>query len=152
MYRKWHLFSRVRSRSPQYCFKAPSVYIMKNFSKNKINRVRVPIVNKTKSSKHLDSDYEARNSGEVSTQKYPVPKFKRARYLKKRLRDSRWGREERFFWKRLSITLKTVPDTQSDSIQFLNFAKKRFIQYFFTQDSIQNIIQLKKILLIQFKR
>ena len=30
------------------CFKAPSVCIMKNLSKNKINRVRVPIVNKTK--------------------------------------------------------------------------------------------------------
>ena len=37
-----------------------------------------------------------------------------------------------------------VNDTQSDSIQYLNFAKKWFIQYCFTQDSIQNIIQLKK--------
>ena len=38
-----------------------------------------------------------------------------------------------------------VNDTQSDSIQYLNFAKKWFIQYSiqccFTQDSIQNIIQ-----------
>ena len=38
-------------------------------------------------------------------------------------------------------------DTQSDSIQCLNFAKKWFIQYSiqycFTQDSIQNIIQFK---------
>ena len=63
-----------------------------------------------------------------------------------------------------------VNDTQSDSIQYLYFAKKWFIQYSiqycFTQDSIQNIIQFKinsgdsikniiqfiKILLIQFKR
>ena len=49
-----------------------------------------------------------------------------------------------------------VSDTQSDSIQFLNFAKKWFIQfsiqYCFAQDSIQNIIQFKKNLLIQFKR
>ena len=41
-----------------------------------------------------------------------------------------------------------VFDTLSDSIQCLNFAKKWFIQhsiqYFFTQDSIQNIIQFKK--------
>ena len=41
-----------------------------------------------------------------------------------------------------------VNDTQSDSIQYLNFAKKWFIQYSiqycFTQDSIQNIIQFKK--------
>ena len=41
-----------------------------------------------------------------------------------------------------------VGDTQSDSIQFLNFAKKWFIQYSiqycFAQDSIQNIIQFKK--------
>ena len=41
-----------------------------------------------------------------------------------------------------------VSDTQSDSIQFLNFAKKLFIQYSiqycFAQDSIQNIIQFKK--------
>ena len=44
-----------------------------------------------------------------------------------------------------------VGDTQSDSIQYLNVAKKWFIQYSFTQDSIQNIIQLKKNLLIQFK-
>ena len=40
-----------------------------------------------------------------------------------------------------------VFDTLSDSIQCLNFAKKRFIQYSiqycFTQDSIQNIIQFK---------
>ena len=42
-----------------------------------------------------------------------------------------------------------VFDTLSDSIQFLNFAKKWFIQYSiqycFAQDSIQNIIQFKKI-------
>ena len=41
-----------------------------------------------------------------------------------------------------------VNDTQSDSFQYLNFAKKWFIQfsfqYRFTQDSIQNIIQFKK--------
>ena len=41
-----------------------------------------------------------------------------------------------------------VFDTLSDSIQCLNFAKKLFIQYSikycFTQDSVQNIIQLKK--------
>ena len=41
-----------------------------------------------------------------------------------------------------------VSDTLSDSIQCLNFAKKLFIlysiQYYFTKDSIQNIIQLKK--------
>ena len=47
-----------------------------------------------------------------------------------------------------------VSDTQSDSIQCLNFAKKWFIQYLiqycFAQDSIQNVIQFKKILLIQF--
>ena len=40
-----------------------------------------------------------------------------------------------------------VADTQSDSIHCLNFAKKLFIQcsiqYCFTQDSIQNIIQFK---------
>ena len=40
-----------------------------------------------------------------------------------------------------------VCDTLSDSIQYLNFAKKRFIQYSiqycFNQDSIQNIIQFK---------
>ena len=40
-----------------------------------------------------------------------------------------------------------VGDTQSDSIPYLNFAKKWFIQYLiqycFTQDSIQNIIQFK---------
>ena len=39
-------------------------------------------------------------------------------------------------------------DTQSDSIQCLNFAKKWFIQcsiqYCFTEDSIQNIIQFNK--------
>ena len=43
--------------------------------------------------------------------------------------------------------LLVVNDTQSDSIQYLNFAKKWFIQYSiqycFTQDSIQNIIQFK---------
>ena len=41
-----------------------------------------------------------------------------------------------------------VGDTQSDSIQCLNFAKQLFIQYSiqycFTQDSIQNIIQFKE--------
>ena len=41
-----------------------------------------------------------------------------------------------------------VADTQSDSIQCLNFAKKWFIQnsiqYCFTQDSIQNIIQFNE--------
>ena len=41
-----------------------------------------------------------------------------------------------------------VNDTQSDSIQYLNFAKKWFIQYSiqycFNQDSIQNIIQFQK--------
>ena len=41
-----------------------------------------------------------------------------------------------------------MSDTQSDSIHFLNFAKKWFIQYSiqycFAQDSIQNIIQFKK--------
>ena len=41
-----------------------------------------------------------------------------------------------------------VGDTQSDSIQYLNFAKKLFIQhsiqYCFNQDSIQNIIQFKE--------
>ena len=41
-----------------------------------------------------------------------------------------------------------VGATQSDSIQCLNFAKKWFIQYLvqycFTQDSIQKIIQFKK--------
>ena len=46
-----------------------------------------------------------------------------------------------------------VGDTQSDSIQCLNFAKKWFIQYSiqycFTQDSIQNIIQLKKNVLLR---
>ena len=40
-----------------------------------------------------------------------------------------------------------MSDTQIDSIQYLNFAKKWFIQYSiqycFTQDSIQNIIQFK---------
>lgn len=45
---KWHLFSRVRVRPPQSCFKAQSVCFMKNLSKIKINRVRAPIVNKTK--------------------------------------------------------------------------------------------------------
>ena len=48
----------------------------------------------------------------------------------------------------LLVMLKLgVSDTLSDSIQCLNFAKKRFIQYSiqycFTQDSIQNIIQFK---------
>ena len=46
-------------------------------------------------------------------------------------------------------TTVVVNDTQSDSIQYLNFAKNWFIQYLiqycFTQDSIQNIIQFKKI-------
>ena len=41
-----------------------------------------------------------------------------------------------------------VADTQSDSIQCLNFAKKWLIQYSiqycFTQESIQTIIQFKK--------
>ena len=41
-----------------------------------------------------------------------------------------------------------VFDTLSDSIQYLNFPKKRFIQfsiqYCFTQDSIQNVIKLKE--------
>ena len=41
-----------------------------------------------------------------------------------------------------------VFDTLADSIQCLNFAKKWFIQYSiqycFSQDSIQNIFQLKK--------
>ena len=41
-----------------------------------------------------------------------------------------------------------VGDTQSDSIQCLNFAEKWFIQYliqyWFAQDSIQNVIQFKK--------
>ena len=40
-----------------------------------------------------------------------------------------------------------VSDTQIDSIQYLNFAKKLFIQYSiqycFTRHSIQNIIQFK---------
>ena len=48
-----------------------------------------------------------------------------------------------------------VNDTQSDSIQYLNFGKKWFIQYSIqyccTQDSIQNIIQLKKKSLIQLQ-
>ena len=47
-----------------------------------------------------------------------------------------------------SLILVGVSDTLSDSIQCLNFAKKWFIQYSiqyrFTQDSIQNIIQFKK--------
>ena len=48
----------------------------------------------------------------------------------------------------LLVMLKLgVSDTLSDSIQCLNFAKKRFIQYSiqycFTPDSIQNIIQFK---------
>ena len=51
------------------------------------------------------------------------------------------------WWKIKDITIG-VFDTLSDSIQCLNFAKKWFIQYSiqyrFTQDSIQNIIQLKK--------
>ena len=45
------------------------------------------------------------------------------------------------------LTLLGVSDTLSDSIQCLNYAKKWFIQYSiqycFTQDSIQNIIQFK---------
>ena len=48
-----------------------------------------------------------------------------------------------FFWDEIGVF-----DTLSDSIQCLNFAKKWFIQYSiqyrFTQDSIQNIIQFKK--------
>ena len=56
----------------------------------------------------------------------------------------------------LLIIILVVADTQSDSIQCLNYAKKWFIQYSiqycFTQDSIQNIIQFKKNLLIQFKK
>ena len=51
----------------------------------------------------------------------------------------------RTFYERPSLIV--VNDTQSDSIQYLNFAKKWFIQYSiqycFTQDSIQNIIQFK---------
>ena len=47
-----------------------------------------------------------------------------------------------------AVVSLVVADTQSDSIQCLNFAKKWFIQYSiqycFTQDSIQNIIQFKK--------
>ena len=46
-----------------------------------------------------------------------------------------------------SWSIVGVFDTLSDSIQCLNFAKKWFIQYSiqyrFTQDSIQNIIQFK---------
>ena len=46
------------------------------------------------------------------------------------------------------LSMIGVFDTLSDSIQCLNFAKKWFIQYSiqycFTQDSIQNIINLKK--------
>ena len=49
----------------------------------------------------------------------------------------------------------SVGDTQSVSIQCLNFAKKWFIQYLIqycvTQDSIQNIIQLKKTCLFNSK-
>ena len=72
------------------------------------------------------------------------------------------------FWLRHNLALRSytllnrmlavgrVFDTLSYSIQCLNFAKKWFIQYLIqyclTQDSIQNIIQFKKILLIQFKR
>ena len=37
-----------------------------------------------------------------------------------------------------------VADTLSDSIQCLNFAKKWFIQYCFTQDSIQNKYSIQK--------
>ena len=53
------------------------------------------------------------------------------------------------YWHLLSdVAPIVVGDTQSDSIQYLNIAKKWFIQYLiqvcFTQDSIQNIIQLKK--------
>ena len=51
-------------------------------------------------------------------------------------------------WVDIYVCVLVVNDTQSDSIQYLNFAKKWFIQYSiqycFTQDSIQNIIQLKK--------
>ena len=46
------------------------------------------------------------------------------------------------------MTCVVVGDTQTDSIQCLNFAKKWFIQYLiqyrFTQNSIQNIIQFKE--------
>ena len=49
-----------------------------------------------------------------------------------------------------------VPVTQSDSIQCLNFVKKWLIQYLIqyclNQDSILNIIQLKKYLMIQFQK
>ena len=53
-------------------------------------------------------------------------------------------------------TVLVVADTQSDSIQCLILPKNdsfniRF-KYCFTQDSIQNIVQFKKNLLIQFKR
>ena len=45
------------------------------------------------------------------------------------------------------VNVLVVNDTQSDSIQYLNFAKKWVIQYSiqycFTQDSIQSIIQFK---------
>ena len=48
---------------------------------------------------------------------------------------------------RTFVCILVVGDTQSDSIQCLNFAKKLFIQYSiqycFTRDSIQNIIQFK---------
>ena len=39
-------------------------------------------------------------------------------------------------------TRLVVAYTQSDSIQCLNFDKEWFIQYSFTQDSIQKIIQI----------
>ena len=52
----------------------------------------------------------------------------------------------------LDVEVIVVSGTQSDSIQYLNFAKKWFIQYSiqycFALDSIQNIIQFKKNLLI----
>ena len=51
-------------------------------------------------------------------------------------------------WNYLWGITVVVNDTQSDSIQYLNFAKKWFIQYSipycFAQDSIQNIIQFKE--------
>ena len=58
------------------------------------------------------------------------------------------GRRPRTNLSLVSHCILGVSDTLSDSIQCLNFAKKRFIQYMiqycFTQDSIQNIIQFKK--------
>ena len=48
------------------------------------------------------------------------------------------SRGKKMFW--VTFFLPPFPD----SIQCLNFAKKLFIQYCFTQDSIQNIIIFKK--------